>query len=393
MKASGFKYLIGQGVENIWKNRMMAFASFCVLLVSLLLVGMSVLFYMNLTSMIGGVEDKNEVIIYMDEGTSDQELADFQSELAQIPNISEISFYSKEQAFEDLKNSMSDYEVLFDSLGDDNPLIDSYRIRVEDISQISATITQVEGLDHIDSIRAPMDFVNVLTEVRKIVTVVFGVIIAALVVISVVIVSNATKASVFARREEIQIKGDLVMKGYWNREKDTKNAFTEDGWLKTGDQGAYDGEGRLKIVGRIKEILVTSTGEKISPVDIESALETIPLFRQTYAVGDGMPYIAVLISLDPTLWKKFAAEQGADPKDPESIHAPVVRKKVLEMVKKACRTFPAYAVPKNIALTLDEWTIDNGLLTPTLKLKRSPMQARYGHLIEEMYKGAKKSRI
>ena len=106
-----------------------------------------------------------------------------------------------------------------------------------------------------------------------------------------------------------------------------------------------------------------------------------------------MPYIAVLISLDPTLWKKFAAEQGADPKDPESIHAPVVRKKVLEMVKKACRTFPAYAVPKNIALTLDEWTIDNGLLTPTLKLKRSPMQARYGPLIEEMYKGAKKSRI
>lgn len=105
MKASGFKYLIGQGVENIWKNRMMAFASFCVLLVSLLLVGMSVLFYMNLTSMIGGVEDKNEVIIYMDEGTSDQELADFQSELAQIPNISEISFYSKEQAFEDLKTA------------------------------------------------------------------------------------------------------------------------------------------------------------------------------------------------------------------------------------------------------------------------------------------------
>ena len=206
MKASGFKYLIGQGVENIWKNRMMAFASFCVLLVSLLLVGMSVLFYMNLTSMIGGVEDKNEVIIYMDEGTSDQELADFQSELAQIPNIfGEFLFTPRSRRFEDLKNSMSDYEVLFDSLGDDNPLIDSYRIRVEDISQISATITQVEGLDHIDSIRAPMDFVNVLTEVRKIVTVVFGVIIAALVVISVVIVSNATKASVFARREEIQI--------------------------------------------------------------------------------------------------------------------------------------------------------------------------------------------
>ena len=152
MKVSGFKYLVGQGVENIWKNRMMAFASFCVLLVSLLLVGMSVLFYMNLTSMIGGVEDKNEVIIYMDEGTTDQQLADFQSELSQIKNISSITFYSKEQAFEDLKNSMSDYEVLFDSLGDDNPLIDGYRIRIDDISQISTTIAQIEQLDHIYSI-------------------------------------------------------------------------------------------------------------------------------------------------------------------------------------------------------------------------------------------------
>ena len=128
MKASGVKYLIGQGVENIWKNRMMAFASFCVLLVSLLLVGMSVLFYMNITSIIGGVEDKNEVIVYMNEGTTDQELAEFQTELEQIDNISSISFYSKEEAFQDLKKSMSDYEVLFDSLGDDNPLLDGFRL-------------------------------------------------------------------------------------------------------------------------------------------------------------------------------------------------------------------------------------------------------------------------
>ena len=205
MKLSGLKYLTGQGVENIWKNRMMAFASFCVLLVSLLLVGMSILFYMNLNSMIGGVEDKNEVIVYMDEGTTDQQLAEFQTELEQIDNISKISFYSKEQAFEDLKSSMKDYELLFDSLGDDNPLIDGYRVQIQDISQINTTISQIEQLDHIYSIRAPMDFVNILTEVRKIVSVIFGVIIAALIVISVVIVSNATKASVFARREEIQI--------------------------------------------------------------------------------------------------------------------------------------------------------------------------------------------
>lgn len=205
MKLSGFKYLVGQGTENIWKNKMMAFASFCVMLVSLLLVGMSVLLYMNLNSMIGGVEDKNEVIVYMDEGTSDEELAEFQTQLEQIDNIGSISFYSKEQAFEDLKENMTDYEMLFDSLEDDNPLIDSFRLRVEDISVISTTISEIGQLDHIYSVRAPMDFVNILTELQKIVSVVFVIVIAALVVISVVIVSNATKASVFMRREEIQI--------------------------------------------------------------------------------------------------------------------------------------------------------------------------------------------
>lgn len=205
MKFSGVRYLAGQGVENIWKNKMMAFASFCVLLVSILLVGMSILFYMNLSSIISGIEDKNEVIVYLNEDTTNEEVVEFRSKLEQIDNISSISFYSKEQAFEDLKESMSDYEMLFDSLGDDNPLIDGYRIRIDDISIISTTIVEINELDHIYSIRAPMDFVNLLTELRKTVSIIFGVIIVALVAISVVIVSNATKASVFARREEIQI--------------------------------------------------------------------------------------------------------------------------------------------------------------------------------------------
>lgn len=142
------------------------------------------LFYMNITSIIGGVEDKNEVIVYMNEGTTDQELAEFQTELEQIDNISSISFYSKEEAFQDLKKSMSDYEVLFDSLGDDNPLLDGFRLQISDISKISTTIDEIDQLNHIYSIRAPMDFVNILTELRKIVTVVFSVIIAALIVIS-----------------------------------------------------------------------------------------------------------------------------------------------------------------------------------------------------------------
>lgn len=205
MKVSGFKYLVKQGVENIWKNRMMAFASFCVLLVSLLLVGVASLVYANLSSMIGGVEDKNEIVVYLNDGITDEEISTVKGRLNQIENISSVTFYSKEESFEDLKKSMSDYEMLFDSLGDDNPLIDAYRVQVKDIEKISDTIIQVESIEQVYSIRAPMDFVNILMDLRKIITVVCSVVICALIVISVVIIANTTKASVYSRRAEIQI--------------------------------------------------------------------------------------------------------------------------------------------------------------------------------------------
>lgn len=205
MRASGVRYLLGKGVENIWKNKMMAFASFCVLLISLLLVGLSVLVSINISSMIGGVENKNEVIIYLKEDTTDMQISELYGELIRMDNIAEATFYSKEDAFEDMKDNMSNYEMVFDSLGDDNPLVDAYRIRVADINIIEDTLAELSILDHVESIRAPMDFVNILREISQIFTIICGVIILALVIISIVIISNTTKASVFARRAEIQI--------------------------------------------------------------------------------------------------------------------------------------------------------------------------------------------
>ncbi len=205
MKLSGVKYLTKQGIDNIWKNRMMAFASFCVLLVSLLLVGISILFYVNLNSIIGGIENKNEVIVFLDQNITQEETEDVQAKLEQIDNISDISFYSKDEAFDSMKDSMAEYADVFDSLGDDNPLPDSFRIKIKDINLTSETVTLINELDHVSSIRAPYDFVNILTEMRKIISWVAMAIIIALVIVSMVIISNTTKASVFARRNEISI--------------------------------------------------------------------------------------------------------------------------------------------------------------------------------------------
>ncbi len=205
MKLSGVRYLTKQGFDNVWKNRMMAFASFCVLLVSILLVGLSILFYVNLNSIIGGIENKNEIIGFLDEDITKQQTDEVGKKLKQMDNIKSISFYSKKQAFDDMKSSMAEYEEIFDSLGDDNPLIDSYRVKIKDISQTNATVDSLNEIDHVYRIRAPYDFVNILSEMKKIVTIIATAIIVALAIVSMVIISNTTKASVFARRNEISI--------------------------------------------------------------------------------------------------------------------------------------------------------------------------------------------
>ena len=186
---------------------------------------------------------------------------------------------------------------------------------------------------------------------------------------------------------EIQVKSDSIMKGYWNRAQDTKDAFTEDGWFKTGDVGEFDDEGYLRIVGRIKEIIVTSTGEKVPPADLEQAIEIDPLFEQSYVIGENRPFISTIIVLNKEEWKKLATTLNLDPNDPESLHATVTRNAVLKRIKAAAKDFPQYALPRNAWLTLDPWTIDNELLTPTLKLKRKALAQKYAPQIQTLYAG------
>ena len=184
---------------------------------------------------------------------------------------------------------------------------------------------------------------------------------------------------------EIQVKGPSVMKGYWKRPDDTAKVLSPDGWLSTGDVGEFNEEGLLRIRGRIKEIIVTSTGEKVPPVDLELALETDPLFAQTYVVGEARPFISFVAVLNPEEWIKLAAKLGVDPEDTLALQSNAVRSAVLKQARAAAADFPHYALPRNVALTLDPWTIDNGLLTPTLKLKRKPLAEKFAAQIEEMY--------
>ncbi len=183
---------------------------------------------------------------------------------------------------------------------------------------------------------------------------------------------------------EIQIRGSSIMKGYWKRPEDTARVLDADGWLSTGDVGEINEAGLLRIKGRIKEIIVTSTGEKVPPVDLELALETDPLFSQAYIIGENKPFISAVTVLNPEEWKKLAAELKVSANE-ASLKLTSVRAAILKRVKTAAADFPHYALPRKVLLTLKPWTIENGLLTPTLKLKRTPLAKFFKKEIDEIY--------
>lgn len=185
--------------------------------------------------------------------------------------------------------------------------------------------------------------------------------------------------------DELQMRGPSLMNGYWNRPADTKAVFTEDGWLRTGDQADIFSDGHIRIKGRIKEIIVTSTGEKVPPADLEQALESDHLVSQAMVVGENRPYIAALVVINAQEWKKLAAELKLDAEDPLSLDTRAARQAVLRRVKAAAAGFPNYAVPRQVRLFLEPWSIENGLMTPTLKLKRGPMRIRFADAIESLY--------
>lgn len=207
MKLSSMNYLFGQGMKNIWTNRIMSVASFCILSVSLLLIGFTMLFTANINRFVSGVENKNEVVIFLDEDVDSTMASAMENTIRNIHNVESVTFYSKDEALEDMKKSMDsdNTDQLFSYVGEDNPLPDAFRIRIADIEEISPTLMDINRLDGIDSIKSPTDFINILTGLKRFIGIISAVILLALTVVSLVIISNAARASVDIRKREIAI--------------------------------------------------------------------------------------------------------------------------------------------------------------------------------------------
>ncbi|HEY9145318.1 MAG TPA: long-chain fatty acid--CoA ligase [Thiobacillus sp.] len=184
---------------------------------------------------------------------------------------------------------------------------------------------------------------------------------------------------------ELLTRSRCVMRGYWQDDAATRAMIDSEGWLHSGDQATVDAWGHYHITGRIKDIIVLNNGEKVPPTDMESAILLDPLFEQVMVIGEGRPYLAALTVLNEDHWQEFAAHLHVDPGHPGALRDPKVLKALTQRVAHHLKHFPGYAQIRRLHPELQPWTLEDGLLTPTLKVKRDQVLDRYRAVVEAMY--------
>lgn len=205
MRLNSFKYLVKQGFSGLWFNRINSFASLCVVTISLLMVGVSLLVSFNINRMIGSIESRNELIVMLEDDVPENNIIALGEQLEKNPNIFEVTFYTRDQAWADMQEGMGEDEKALFQYMSRNPLPDSYKVRVNDLSELSKTAAQIEKLEAVELVKSPDDFAKILTSVRNVSAILFTAVTVSLLVVCFVIISNSTRASVYARRREISI--------------------------------------------------------------------------------------------------------------------------------------------------------------------------------------------
>jgi long-chain acyl-CoA synthetase len=191
---------------------------------------------------------------------------------------------------------------------------------------------------------------------------------------------------------EILARGPNVMRGYWNKPKETKDAIDARGFFHTGDIGVLGSDGYLTITDRKKDIIVTSGGKKLAPQILEGRLKTNAYIAEVVVIGNRRSFPSALIVPDFEKLVSWCREQ-AIPADSRQAMAgnPKVQAFIMEQVETVNSEFAQYERIKRIALVADEFSIERGDLTPTMKVRRSVIESRYQHLIDELYAGASKT--
>lgn len=212
MRSNNVSYLVKNGVTSVWKNFVMSFASFSILLVSLLQVSITVLFIMNVNIIMSNIEDTNQIAIFVEDKDGESEadhekvVQHIQNVLESNQNLTDVKHISKEEAAEKYSQSITgDAGDLIHMVPGGNPMPDTFMARVTDISTIRYTVSAIKSIEGVEKVNAPYDFANALVNIRKTFSFIIIAMLVVLILVSVVVISNTIRTSVFARRNEITI--------------------------------------------------------------------------------------------------------------------------------------------------------------------------------------------
>lgn len=280
MTGSSLRYLIKEGFRNTWSNRMMSIASICVLMSCLVLIGCASMIFLNIESLLGRIEEENVVMVYIEDDTADADITAMGAALEATGNVKEVEFVPKEQAWAEQLSTMDDAQAqFFTEISQDIPLPDAYKVTVDDLTYFDQTVGEIEQLDHIDTIRENKDLAQKLVTIRHGVEVISMVIVAVLLAISVFIISNTIKLTVYSRRLEISI-----MKSVGATNSFVRLPFVVEGMIL----GIISGIVSLGMVWAFYEFAIHQFSDLLSSLQLEAlnfADFALPMLGVFVAIG------------------------------------------------------------------------------------------------------------
>lgn len=185
-------------------------------------------------------------------------------------------------------------------------------------------------------------------------------------------------------QDELLTRSPSVMLGYWRDEQATAEVIDAQGWLHTGDKASMEGK-HILITGRLKEIIVLANGEKVAPGDIEMAISLDPLIEQALVIGEGKPFLSAILAPEPEAFAQFLNKHRLPP-DATAEH-PQLQQLLLARIAKRLLKFPGHIKIRRVCLTSEPWRVDNGMMTPTMKLRRGKILAQHSRVIDHLYTG------
>lgn len=262
MTGSSLKYLTKEGFRNIWTNRMMSLASICVLMSCLVLIGSAAMIFFNIDSLLGKIEEENVIMVYIADETTDDQISEMETQINNLGNIKEIEFVPKEDAWQEQLATMEKAQAeFFTQVSSDIPLPDAYKVTVDNLDLFDQTVDGLNKLDHIDTIRENKDLAQKLVAIRKGISVVAIVIVAVLLAISLFIISNTIKLTVYSRRLEISI-----MKSVGATNNFVRFPFVIEGMIL----GVLSGVISLGLVWGLYELAVKQFSELLSSLNLQA---------------------------------------------------------------------------------------------------------------------------